>query len=294
MTGAVAGTDLHRFAPVAARARLALVSVAPLAALLVPAALLLDGGPRIGVVLLVLSAAVVVAARVLGVGLVVDDGGIEVRNVRRRVRLEAAEVEAIAERHVGIGPIGASAVELRTRAGVTTATITAGASRHQLAPLFLLLRRWSATAGTANELERLEFLDRRTRRQLLESGDDVAVPCHLRRLSSRGWGPWVEGWLRLQPPGVGSASWRADDPTDVALVQSHGERPVWVRDASSIEERPVRYKAESFFHDATDIVVFTTERTVMELACSAAEHPFVLARLRAATEGDPQPPNLLQ
>jgi hypothetical protein len=290
VTGPKASARTHRFAPVAARARVALVLLVPWVVVTLAAGLLVDGPLRIVLVMLSLVAAAGSVVRGLGVALVVDDGGVEIRNVRRRVRLATTEIEAVGERRVGLGPLRARAVELRGRTGATVATITVGASSRQLAPLFVILRRWSVTGGTENELERLEFLDRRTRGQLLRSGDDVAVPCHLRRMSSRGWGPWVEGWLRLQPPGVGSASWRADDPAEVALVQSHGERPVWVRDAVRIEARPVRYKAESFYRDATDIVVYTTERTQMELACSATELPVVLARLQASShlEGTPQ------
>ena len=279
VTGPTAGARLP-VSPVTVRARVALVLVAPWLVAAIAASLVLDGPVAVALVVLALVVAAWSAVRGLGVALVVDDHGVEVRNIRHRVRLAMDEVEEIGERHVGLGPVQARAVELRGRTSTTVATVTVGASRRQLAPLFLILRRWSARGEIGNELERLEFLDRRTRGQLLRSGDDVAVPCHLRRMSSRGWGPWIEGWLRIQPPGVGSASWRADDPTAVALVQSHGERPVWVRDAVRIEERPVRYKAESFYRDATDILVYTTERTQMELACSPAELPFVLARLR--------------
>jgi hypothetical protein len=289
MTTPAAGAGVHRFAPVSARARVALVLMAPWAVVVVAAAFVLDGPLCVGVVTVSLAAGAGSAVRGLGVALIVDDGGVDIRNVRRRVRLATTDVEEIGDGRVALGPLRVRAVEFRGRTSTTVATVTVGASRRQLAPLFLILRRWSATSGTANELERLEFLDRRTRGQLLQAGDDVAVPCHLRRMSSRGWGPWIEGWLRLQPPGVGSASWRADDPAEVALVQSHGERPVWVRDAVRIEERPVRYKAEAFYRDATDIVVYATERTQMELACTGSELPVVLARLRAASQLDGNP-----
>jgi len=121
------------------------------------------------------------------------------------------------------------------------------------------------------------------RRQRLDAGEPVALPCKARRTTSRGWAAWVDGRLRLPADGdrVGEASFVVDDPTEVALVTRQGQTPVTFEPPHEVTVRPVRYKTEAFHGSDAEIIVVTSERRVVELALPAGEVEPVARRLAA-------------
>lgn len=104
------------------------------------------------------------------------------------------------------------------------------------------------------------------RRQRLAAGEGVALPCKARRTTSRGWGEWCDGRLRLPGAEGGGASFVVDDPTAVALVTRQGAAPVTLDPPHEVRVRPVRYKTEAFHGSDAEIIVVTSERRVVELA----------------------------
>ncbi len=126
------------------------------------------------------------------------------------------------------------------------------------------------------------------RRQRLDAGDPVALPCKARRTTSRGWGEWVDGRLRMPAVGSGDdASFVVDDPSQVALVTRQGAAPVVLEPPVEVSVRPVRYKTEAFHGTDAEIVVATSERRVVEIAVASADVEPVarrLARLGAAPD----------
>lgn len=127
------------------------------------------------------------------------------------------------------------------------------------------------------------------RRQRLAAGDPVALPCRARRTTSRGWGEWVDGRLRLPAPdGPDEASFVVDDPSQVALVTRQGAAPVVFERPVEVSVRPVRYKTEAFHGTDAEIVVATSERRVVEIALTPDDVEPVarrLAQLGAARPG---------
>ena len=104
------------------------------------------------------------------------------------------------------------------------------------------------------------------RHDQLARGDAVALPAKARRTTSRGWGEWVDGRLRLPGAAGGVADFVVDDPTQVALVTRRGEAPVTFESPFEVEVRPVRYKAEAFHGDGAEIITVTSARRVVEIA----------------------------
>ena len=105
------------------------------------------------------------------------------------------------------------------------------------------------------------------RLEVLVGGEAVDLPCRLRRTTSRGWGEWMDGLLRLPGPGDGWApAFVADDPSEVALVTRKGEAPVVLDAPRQVALRPVRYRAEAFHGTEAEIVVVTSPRRVVEIA----------------------------
>jgi hypothetical protein len=120
------------------------------------------------------------------------------------------------------------------------------------------------------------------RLEALTAGDAVDLPCLLRRTTSRGWGEWTEGRLRLPRPGdTPSPAFVADDPSEVALVTRKGEAPVVLDPPLEVTVRPVRYRAEAFHGTDAEILVVTSPRRVVEIALPPAE--VELAGRRLAT-----------
>ena len=107
------------------------------------------------------------------------------------------------------------------------------------------------------------------------------MPCHIRRTSSRGWGPWIAGSLAL--PATGAATFVAEDPLKRSLVSGRagGTGPVPVDGPGSLATRPVRFRGEAFYGIDGDVIVLTTERNVTELATEPAETELITTRLRA-------------
>ena len=127
----------------------------------------------------------------------------------------------------------------------------------------------SATGGSSRTSR---ILWRRARREvearqaLLCGGGAVELACKGRRTTSRGWGSWVDGRLRLPGPDAQVADFVADDPTEVALVTRQGEAPVILDQPLEVSVRPVRYKAEAFHGGDAEIIVATSPRRVVEIA----------------------------
>lgn len=119
------------------------------------------------------------------------------------------------------------------------------------------------------------------RRVALGAGEAVELPCLLRRTTSRGWGEWTDGRLRLPGPGGAVPDFVADDPTDVALVTRKGETPVVLDPPLEVTVRPVRYRAEAFHGADAEILVVTSPRRVVEIALPTAEVELVGRRLSA-------------
>lgn len=273
------------FAPMLGRARVAGALLLPLAAGAAAAAVLLEGPVRVAVCAVLALAAVAVVVRSARLAIVVIDEGIAVRNLRRTVRLVAADVERVDDTSRPLAPLPVHAVTFTGRRGSVAATVTAGASRQELVDLFRVLRRWSAGRNLDNRLEEVEFQDPGARARRFAAGEEVAVPCRLRQTSARGWGPWAEGWLRLPAAVGGPATWRPDDPASVGMVQARAEQPVVLEGAEAVERRPVRYKAEAFHGLDADIVVFRRERSLVELACPVSDVDGVYRHLQAMTAG---------
>ncbi len=121
------------------------------------------------------------------------------------------------------------------------------------------------------------------RLELLTAGDAVDLPCLLRRTTSRGWGEWMEGRLRL--PGRGDAAapdFVADSPSEVALVTRKGEAPVVLDPPLEVTVRPVRYRAEAFHGAEGEILVVTSPRRVVEIALPTTEVELVGRRLSSS------------
>jgi hypothetical protein len=133
----------------------------------------------------------------------------------------------------------------------------------------------------------VRLLPRRGRRRAqqrhdkLAAGEAVDVPCHIRRTSSRGWGPWVVGELAL--PAEGAASFVAADPLKRSLVSGRagGSGPVPVEGPGALARRPVRFRGEAFYGIDGEVIVATTERHVTELATEPADTDLIATRLRA-------------
>jgi hypothetical protein len=119
------------------------------------------------------------------------------------------------------------------------------------------------------------------RHDQLAAGEAVEVPCHIRRTSSRGWGPWIAGQLTL--PASGAAAFVADDPLKRSLVSGRagGSGPVPVEGPGSLATRAVRFRGEAFYGIDGDMIVLTTERNVTELATEPPETDLIADRLRA-------------
>ncbi len=97
----------------------------------------------------------------------------------------------------------------------------------------------------------------------------------------------MAGTLHLRGVGVDHATFTADDPGAVALVSAVGAAPVPLADATKVALRPVRFKGEAFFGSPAEIVVFTTDRHITELAVAPEETGAVRSRLAALSTGRP-------
>lgn len=262
-------------APLVARLRLVVPAVAVTAALALSAAML--PSPLVWAAAAVAALGAVLVVRAARAAVVIDEERLVIRNPIRTHRIAAGDVDRIERSDRRRSP-----VRVVTTDRTVTVVSTLGAGEGELAPLFLALRRWSATNRVLDELDRIEFRNPRTRRQLIGSGEEVGVPGRLRRTSSRGWGPWHEGWLRLLPGEEPShASWSPDDPTSVDLVADRGDRPVPLADPTRVELRPVRFREEAFYGLDAEVIVFGTHRRTVEVAVAPEETDAVLSRLRA-------------
>ena len=126
--------------------------------------------------------------------------------------------------------------------------------------------------------------ERAARLALLEAGDAVELPCKGRRTTSRGWGEWVDGRLRLPDSAAPDhASFVVDDPSAVALVTRQGAAPVVLEPPLEVSVRPVRYRAEAFHGPEAEIVVAVSERRTVELALPPDEVDRVARRLADRT-----------
>ncbi len=121
--------------------------------------------------------------------------------------------------------------------------------------------------------------ERAARIEALGVGEAVEVPCRARRTTSRGWGSWVDGTLRIPGPDGGEATFVVDDPSEVALVTRQGEAPVALEPPLEVHLREVRYKAESFFGGDAEIIVVTSPRRTLEIALPSDEVEPVVRRL---------------
>lgn len=117
------------------------------------------------------------------------------------------------------------------------------------------------------------------RRTALTDGDEVELPAKARRTTSRGWGEWVDGRLRLPGPDGGEAAFVADDPSAVALVTKQGAAPVVLDPPLEVSVRPVRYRTEAFHGTDAEIIVVTTERRVVEVSLAPEETEEAARRL---------------
>jgi hypothetical protein len=106
------------------------------------------------------------------------------------------------------------------------------------------------------------------------------VSCHLRRTSSRGWGPWVPGELSL--PASGTPQFVVADPPQRSLVSGRagGSGPVPVEGPGNLSTRAIRFRHEAFYGPDGYMIVLTTERHVSELATEAVESDLIAQRLR--------------
>ena len=106
------------------------------------------------------------------------------------------------------------------------------------------------------------------------------MPCHIRRTSSRGWGPWVAGGLVL--PAQGASSFVPDDPLKRSLVSGRagGSGPVPVDGPGALSRRAVRFRGEAFYGIDGEVIVLTTERNVSELATEPTDTDLIATRLR--------------
>jgi hypothetical protein len=123
------------------------------------------------------------------------------------------------------------------------------------------------------------------RHDLLAAGQAVEISCHLRRTSSRGWGPWVPGDLLLPSPdsASGRPHFTVADPMKRALVSGRagGSGPVPVEGPGALVTRPVRFRGEAYYGLDADVIVLTTERHVSEIATDPSETDLVAQRLRS-------------
>jgi hypothetical protein len=119
------------------------------------------------------------------------------------------------------------------------------------------------------------------RHDKLAAGEAVEVPCHIRRTSSRGWGPWVVGELAL--PADGAPSFVAEDPLKRSLVSGRagGSGPVPVEGPGAVARRPVRFRGEAFYGIDGEVIVLTTERNVTEIATEPDDTDLIATRLRS-------------
>jgi hypothetical protein len=130
-------------------------------------------------------------------------------------------------------------------------------------------------------------LPRRGRRRAQErfdrltAGEAVEVTCHLRRTSSRGWGPWIPGSLSL--PASGTPQFVVADPLKRSLVSGRagGSGPVPVESPGVLTRRAIRFRHEAFYGPEGDVIVLTTERHVSEIATEPAETDLIAQRLRS-------------
>jgi hypothetical protein len=129
--------------------------------------------------------------------------------------------------------------------------------------------------------------DARVRLLLLAAGQEVEVPCRLRRTSARGWGSWTNGVLVLSARGEHRAEWRADDALAVGLTPSRALKSFRVTDVVSVVVRPARFREESFHGADTDIVVVTSERSVTEFCVPPEEVEEVFQRLGSVIQAPP-------
>lgn len=121
--------------------------------------------------------------------------------------------------------------------------------------------------------------ERAARIEALDAGGAVEAPCRARRTTSRGWGAWVDGTLRIPGPDGGDASFLVDDPSEVALVSRQGQAPVALEPPLEVQVRKARYKAESFYGAEAEIIVVSSPRRTLEVALPADEVEPVARRL---------------
>ena len=128
--------------------------------------------------------------------------------------------------------------------------------------------------------------DVRVRLLLLAAGQEVEVPCRLRRTSARGWGPWTDGVLLLAQRGDHRAEWRVTDGLAVGLTPSKAGQAFPVADVVNVAIRTARFREEAFHGPGTEILVVTADRSVTEFCVPAEEVAEVFHRLDAVA-GDP-------
>lgn len=116
---------------------------------------------------------------------------------------------------------------------------------------------------------------------VLAGDGPVEVACSARRTSARGWDPWIEGVLHLPARGPGRAEFRADDPHVVDMVTRRGATPMVVERPVEVSVRPVRYRAETFHGEGSEIVVARGARRTLELAIAVDETETAAERLAA-------------
>jgi len=110
------------------------------------------------------------------------------------------------------------------------------------------------------------------------------VTCHLRRTSSRGWGPWIPGSLSL--PASGTPQFVVADPVKRSLVSGRagGSGPVPVESPGVLTRRAIRFRGEAFYGPEGDVIVLTTERHVSEIATESTETDLIAQRLRSLVQ----------
>ncbi|MBI2709373.1 MAG: hypothetical protein HYX34_06725 [Actinobacteria bacterium] len=265
------------------------------AVLAVPGTAALVAGAGTGIsALAVLGGAAVAAGVVRGatVGVDLGEADISVRNGPFRQRhLTVDEIAGIEPGH-WLGLPLARIVPHEGRPVPVAASLSLPG--RQDPELHLELRRWSRDRGIPDRLNRVELKDRSTRASLLRSGEEVAVPCHARRTTTRGWGPWVRGWLRFRGGERDDAAFVAAEPEKLDLVRSKATTPTSLAGATSVTRRRARFKEEAFEGRGTDIVVVQAPRMTLELALPHSEIDACVDRLERAnglSRGEPPPPH---
>jgi hypothetical protein len=118
------------------------------------------------------------------------------------------------------------------------------------------------------------------RQRALSRGDALALPCQLRRTSSRGWGPWTDADLDLGALPDGDARWRVADPVTVGYPILRGPVDQPFEEVTDVLLRAVRFPSEAFYGMAAEIVVVVADHSTMEIALPAGQGGPTASRLQ--------------